>query len=326
VKGTDLATTRLFLGTAEWTETLEFYRDQTPRGIMATAGGAGIILHRESMIKIGSDLGCQYVLLPLLSGMLGNVTPAGAMADKTWTFDRSSYAVSNPTLDAFTFEFVHSDGTTNHVALAMHYAMCTRLKVSIAKGGPAKWDSDWFGRATKVETLTAAITAQANHDVSLLPSEVWKVSIDTSYANALTMNTQIVGVIVSAEMEWNFGTKGITTLDGRADLDFIEHKTETMSGTVKLVMELDAVSAAYIVNWRANTLQYISIKGVGVALGGTFYSAQFTAACRYVGNFGFSEDGENVLVALDLEMFYDTTAAKMTSAIIVNDLAAMANI
>lgn len=324
-KGTDLPTTRLFLGDSSYKEEATFFRDATPRGIVTTVGGAGIITHKGTTFSLGSKVGCHYIMLPLLSGILGNVSPTGAGADKTWTFARSSLAVSNPTLDAFTFEYVESDGATNHIARAAHYCMCQKFSLNLARGNPtAEWTSEWFGRASQAETLTASITAQSNYDVALIPSEAWKVFLDTTYAGI--GGTQLVGVLVSAALDVNFGTMPITSMDGRADLDFFEHKVESMNGTFKLTMELDAVSAAIIANWRANSLQYFRLKGTGVALGGSNYSVQFDFAARYTGTYGISYEGENAIVSLDLELVYDTTGTQIMTAVIVNDLAAIANI
>ena len=308
----------------EWSEELEFFRDTTPRGIAATPGGVGVITHRGTSLKLGGNIGCQYIMLPLLSGLRNVAAPTGAGADKTWTFARSSLAVSNPTLDSFTFEYVESDGTTNHIAVACHAAMCTRLGIHVAKGQPMKWDSDWFARATLVETLTPAITAQANHDVSMIMAESVKVYLDTTYAGIGT--TQLVGVVGTADLELNFATKAVQTIDGTVNLDYVTYKNETFGGTFKLTMELNATSAAMITNWRANTAQYFRIKGIGAALGGSNYSAQFDFAARYTGAYGISAEGENVTVSLDMELMYDTTGAQIATAVIVNDLAARANL
>lgn len=322
--GVDVPTTRLFLGDVEWNEELEFYRDMTPRGIAATPGGVGIITHRGTTLKLGGNIGCQYIMLPLLSGLRNVASPTGAGADKTWTFARSSLAVSNPTLDSFTFEKVESDGTTNHIAVACHAAMCTRLGIQVAKGEPMKWNSDWFARATLVETLTAAITAQANHDASMIMAESVKVYLDTTYAGIGT--TQLVGVVVSADLDLAFATKQVQTIDGTTNLDYVTYKNETLGGTFKLTMELNAVSAALITSWRANTAQYFRIKGTGAALGASNYSVQFDFAARYTGSYGISADGENVIVSLDMELIYDTTGAQIVTAVVVNDLAARANL
>ena len=55
-------------------------------------------------------------------------------------------------------------------------------------------------------------------------------------------------------------------------------------------------------------------------LGASFYSAAFDMACRYTG-WDDGEDGENRIVTLNLEGFYDETGTQILLPTIVNDIA-----
>ena len=112
-KGTLVAATRLIRANATLAEEMDFYRSDYPQGIRANVGGAGSIMRKGIALDVETDLTAEEILWPLMTGVLGSVSPTGAGNAKTWTFT-PELTTAVTTIQSATVEMLHSDGSTNH--------------------------------------------------------------------------------------------------------------------------------------------------------------------------------------------------------------------
>ena len=321
-KGTLVAATRVLQGDWKWAEEQDFYRAPYPSGVRANVGGAGVILRKGLVLDGDMDLSAEQVLWPLLTGVLGGVT--GQVTDTsayTWTFT-PELTTGIVTLNTLTAEMIMSDGSTNHVAREAGYGICRSFKVSWAANQAAKLSAQWFLRASQTSTPTGSLVAYTTLE-SLGTNQLW-VYLDTTWAGL--GGTQLTTIVRSADLEVMTGMEPDYTLDGRTDLDFTVHKVGTVAATLNLVLELDAVGAARVANFRANDIVFIRLKNLGTLAGAatSYKTFQVDGAYRSVASPAFSEDGEQVLVACSLESVYDPTGAKTLEFVAVNKLSAVA--
>jgi hypothetical protein len=320
-KGTLVAATRQLVGDWSYEETSERYRSAFPRGINANTGGAGVDLIKAARVSVDTELTFEEILWPLLLGVRGAVTPGGAGDAKTWVFDPQ--LTVEPTLDTATVEVVEGDGTTNHIAREFGYAFLDEFEVEWATNEVAKLKYSLVGRASQPSTPTGALAPYANREEA--KSALTSVYLDA--AGADLGDTQLTGVIRQAAFKYTSPFTPKYTLDGRADLDHTGHHfARGFKATLSLTMELDATGAARVAAWRANDVVFIRVATTGseIETGPSVYkSVIIDGAYRFTGAPAFSGDGDNRLVAFDLESVYDPTWAKSLLFTVINREAAI---
>lgn len=317
-KGTLVPATVVLVGEGRLAEQQEFYRSNYPRGQRATVGGAGTIVRKGSVLTWETELTAEDILWPLSTGIKGNVSPTNTNSEYAWAF-APQITTGVPTLDAATVEFIEADGVTNHIASEAGYAMTRKFGVSFATGEIARLSWEMFARARQTSTPTNALTPYTSREP--LASDLCKVYLDTSYAGI--GGTQLTTIVRSGEFECVCGVEPDYTVDGRSDKDYSKHRVESLSATLNLVLEMDATGAARYADFRDNDVVFIRLKFEGSTVVANARSVTIDGAYRFVGEPGISEDGEQVLVTLNLEAVYDSTGTVILDFDVVNGLATL---
>lgn len=315
-KGTIVPATRLMQGDGDWMEEQDFYRSAYPQGVRANVGGAGVITRKGVGLKFETELTAEEILWPLMTGVRGQVAAVGAGADKTYTHT-PQLTTGIPTIDTATIEAIRSDGSTNHFAREAGYGLTSGFDIEWAFNQAAKLSWEMFARASQTSTPTASLTVYSTREV--LVTNLLAVYLDTSWAGL--GGTQLTGIVRSAKFSAATGFMPNYTMDGRADLDFVNHKVGNLTAKLSLLLELDAVGAARFVDYRSNALQYIRLKNTGNVIGSGVKTVQIDGAYRFVSAPAMQQDGEQMLVACELESVYDPTGTKTLEFVTVNGLA-----
>lgn len=319
-KGTLVAATRLLQGQGYLHEQLDFYRSPYPRQIRATVGGAGSIVRKGVMVNFESELTFEEVLWPLLTGVVGAVTPTATASLQTWVFT-PVLTTGVPTIDAATFEFIRSDGVTNHYYGESGYCMTDSFSIEFNFNQPAKLSWQMFGRARQTDTPTAGLSVYSSREVAI--SNLCKVFLDTTWAGL--GGTQLNTIVRSAKLDVSTGLAPDYTLDGRADLDMTKHIIASGLGAkLSLTLEFDATGASFFSTYyRANAQAYIRLIVTGRTISAGVSTVQIDGSYRFASEPQFSIDGDNVLVQADLEAVYDTTGTKILEFTVKNALSAV---
>lgn len=314
-KGTLVAATNQLVGEGRLAEEQDFYRSEYPRGVRATVGGAGTIVRKGAMLSWQTELNAEDILVPLHTGVLGNVSPTNTNSEYSWAFV-PVLTSGIPVVDSVTVEYVESDGSTNHIASEAGYGMTSRLKISWAPNEIAKLEWDMFLRSRQTSTPTGSLTPYTGREP--LKGSLVKTYLDTAWGSL--GNTQLAGLVRSGDFELNTGLAPDYTADGRSDLDFVKHMVGKMSGSLSLVLELDATGAARYQDFRDNDIVYIRFIAEGSTVVANPRSVQVDGAYRFVGEPGITYDNEQALVTLPLELVYDETGTAMVEITVVNGL------
>lgn len=318
-KGTLVAATRVIVGENMFAERRERYRSAYPRGVRATVGGAGVLTKQWGEVTVETELSAEQILWPLETGIKGSVTGSNANNAFTYTFT-PELTTGIITVDAATVEFIHADGTTNHIASEAGYGMTESFSISSTPDDIAKLTWKMFTRARQTTTPTGALTAYSS--LEPLPGALLSVYLDTTWAGL--GGTQLTGIQRDVTFNCTTGLKPDFTADGRADKDFSKHSVNSLGATLSITWELDAVGAARYANYRANDLVYIRLKWTGGTVGaaGT-KTVQIDGAYRFVGDPSFSYDEDQVLMSAELEAVYDATGTKILEFTAINGLSAI---
>lgn len=318
-KGTLVPATRLIRANATLAEEADRYRSDYPQGIRANVGGAGSIMRRGITLGVETDLTPEEVLWPLMTGVLGSVTPTGGGTAKTWVFTPElSTAVT--TIQTATVEMLHSDGSTNHYYGESGYCMTSSFKMDWAFNQPAKLSWNMFGRARQTDTPTGSLVPYTTREI--LVSNSLAYYLDTTWAGL--GGTQKTIVLRSASFECTTGYAPDYTLDARTDADFVQHNVGRITAALSLVMEVNATGAAAFTNYRSNDIVYIRLKNTGSAIsGGGNETVQIDGAYRFTTTPTFSRDGDVVLVTYNLESVYDSTSGKTLEFTAINQLSSI---
>jgi len=321
-KGTLVAATRVL--PCQWNveEAMTVYYSGNPRGYRApVGGGAGTVLMRGMAASIETELNAEDILWPLMTGIKGSVTPTGAGANKTWLWE-PELTTGIPTLQTATGEFISSDGSTNHYYGEAGHMMTDMLAISYRENAPAVLRWRMFGRARQSGTPTGSLTEYSTREP--LVSGLLAVYLDTSWAGL--GGTQLTGVVRAADWECSTGLRPKFTADSRGDLDFTSYTVGDVISKLRMTFELDAVGAARIAAWRAQTPQYIRLKYTGNVIGSGVKTVQVDGVYRFVsGSRPSIAAGDNGIkvVSVDLETYLDTTPGKTLAITAVNGLSAI---
>jgi hypothetical protein len=319
-KGTAVAATRLIRANSTLAEEQDYYRSDYPQGIRANVGGAGSIMRKGVMLGVETDLTAEEVLWPLMTGVLGSVSPTGGGNAKTWTFT-PELTTAVTTIQSATVEMLHSDGSTNHYYGESSYCMTSSFKCDWAFNQPSKLSWNMFGRARQTDTPTGALVPYTSREI--LVSNSLAYYLDTTWAGL--GGTQKTIVLRSASFECTTGYGPDYTLDARTDVDFTQHNVGRIAGTLSLTMEVNSTGAAAFTNYRANDIVYIRLKNTGSAIsGGGNKTFQIDGAYRFTSTPTFSADGDVVLVTYNLESVYDSTSGKTLEFTAINTLTTIA--
>lgn len=311
--GTAVAATRVLRGAGRLTEKRETYRTEHLHGVRAPAGGAGVIARRWTEWEWESELTLEEVGWWLQSG-IRSVTPTGSADPYTWTWE-PALASGGLTVSTLSLEFAESDGTSNQYTAAAAFGVTTELGIEVKPEGVATVKASGQARARQATAPSGTASPAANR--TMLPGPLWTVWWDASWANLGT--TQLSGTVRSAKVAVKTGWEPAWTLDGRADLDWTHQSPGMVTAEMELTLELDAVAAARIANWRANDLAFVRLAAEPSAN----RSFRFDLAGRLDDDLSFGEEGEVTTVSLKLGGVYDPASQKLLSIQVKNGEASL---
>ena len=318
-KGTGVAATKQLIGDLDFDEDQQFYRSPYPASLRATTGGAGVIVSKGTRFKLQTELTAEEILWPMHLGIRGGLTPTSSSGDYTWTAAPET-STGIPTIAAASLEVAQSDGTTNHLIVNSTYVMCDGFDITYALNQPAMLDVSLFGRARETAAPTAALAPYTTREALVTPLTV--VSIDTSYSGL--GGTAITGIIRSAKWSYKTGFAPNYSLDGRSNKDFVKHRVSAPTATLSMLLELDATAATALATYRSNALTYVRLKTTGSVAAVAARYVQVDGAYRWL-SYKTQVDGDQVLVACELEAVYDATGTKMIEVKALNTLATIAS-
>lgn len=239
----------------------------------------------------------------------------------TWVFT-PELTTGIPTIDTATLEAIRSDGSTNHYYAEAGYGMTAGFDFEWAGNANAKMNLDMFARARQSDTPTGSLVAYTSREVLVTP--LLSAYLDTTWAGL--GGTQLTGIVRSIKASHLTGFAPNYTLEGRPDLDYPNHKVGALTSKLSMVLELDAVGAARWTAYRANSLQYVRLKSTGTTIagsGGLVKTVQVDGAYRFTAPPAEQEDGDQLLIACELESVYDDTGTKTLEFTSINALASV---
>lgn len=318
-KGTLVAATRLIQCDGEAIEEQDFYRSAYPQGVRANVGGLGTITRKGFGLKVQTELTPEELLWPLETGIKGGISPSGGGASKTWLYT-PELTTGIPTIKTATIEAIRSDGTTNHYYGEAGYALTKGFDIEWTFNQAAKLGWEMFARARQTDTPTSSLVVYTTREVLVTP--LLKVYLDTTWGGL--GGTQLTGIVRHAKLSVVTGYMPNYTMDGRTDLDMVNHKVGNLSAKLSLLLELDSVGAARFTAYRANSGQFIRLINTGSAIsGGGNETVQADGAYRFTAPPAMQVDGDQMLVACELESYYDATGTKTLEFTAINQLAAI---
>jgi len=324
--GVAVAATRRILtksGTYRHMQTQEMFEGQLS-GVLSRSATSPVITREASQLSISSDLDFNSVLLPLLSGVKGGVTPStpGTGEARLWTFAPSQTA---PSVDPYTIEMVVDDGSTKQ-EIEAPFGVTTSFEIT---GGvdalpQITWDMD--ARKSVQSTYTSGIALPAVEFASNLR---WQMSLDTTWANV--GNTTISGQIYGFTLGQSAFVMPQYYLQNRDALDFagVEPQTRTTDLVIQATFDTGG-SNLYETELAAKALgskRFIELKLQGDAFGSPDASlnheikvrGSFVHADDSMQDLGADRDGNSV-VSLHLVSQYDPTGAVDVNYLVQNAL------
>ena len=320
-KGTAVAATRRIIadGSYERIQEVSEFTDQNS-GVFARVPRQGVITKNASEIEITTPLDFQQILLPLLSGVKGAVTPVSGTGDETWTFLPSTSAP--PALDAYTMEFaeVSPDDNSN---MEFAYGLTEEIEITASDDGLPELRWKMFGRSTTDTTMTPALAVPS---LAYAANPLWAVAMNDSWATL--GDTPILAQIYGFRWSYKNAVHPGFYLDNRTTLDF---STEEF-GRPEIELELDVVhdpaAAAFVQTEEADktsqNLRFVRCELVGgtvgllnytVTLDGAFYHAADSMQQR-----GSDRDG-NITTRMHFVSSYDSTSSNQVQIEVINELA-----
>ena len=331
-RGTPVAASRrLLLDDAEYRvmEEEEEFVEQM-HGTLSRTVTPPVIVRNGVEFEITNTLDFEQILLHLLSGLKGGVTPTtpGSGEARLWTF---SPVNADPVPDAYTVEFADRDlaSTPNQIGLEAPYCFTTSLTITGSTEGIPELSASMVGRKVTSSTPTAALALPTLTRGGNLR---WKIYIDDTWAGLGT--TQITGEIYG--FTWTLSELLFPQYyqDGRTDDDFstYEYKPNLVDLALDVAVEPNAgimIDANEPTDKRAGTKRFIRVEITGdafvtpdnglnrfVRLDGSYAHAPDSLQVR-----GGERDGA-AIVRLHLQNLYDATQGDDISVAVQNNLTA----
>lgn len=324
--GTAVAATRRILtksGTYRHLQTQEMFEGQLS-GVLSRAATTPVLTREASQLEISTDLDFNQVLLPLLSGVKGGVTPStpGTGEARLWTFAPSQTA---PSVDPYTIEMVVDDGSTKQ-EIEAPFGVTTSFEIT---GGvdalpQVTWSMD--ARKSVQSTYTSGIALPA---VAFAANLRWQMTLDTTWANV--GNTTISGQVYGFTWGQSAFVMPQYYLQNRDALDFagVEPQTRTTDLVIQATFDTGG-SNLYETEIAAKALgskRFIELKLQGDAFGAPDASlnheiklrGSFVHADDSMQDLGADRDGNSV-VSLHLVSQYDPTGAVDVNYLVQNKL------
>lgn len=256
-------------------------------GTLAPTAIAPDLVRTGSELVVTSELDFEQILLPLLAGIKGGVTPTepgGAGPAELWTFTPD--VAGDPAPNTFTVEFVESD-FTDELEYEFGYGFCTEFSIDGGVDQLPTLSYTLMGRGTVESSKTASIALPAT---SYAGNLAWKAYIDSAWSGL--GGTQILGQIYGFGVGVATGIRGEFYNDGRASLDFSQYEFGQRVVDLTLEVAIDPSSGAFLdaeeAAKKAGTRRFVRLELLGAAFGSP--DAAFNRMIRLDGAFVHAED------------------------------------
>lgn len=315
-RGTPVAPTRKFYasgtGVIDIDDHLSFHEAEN-RGtradvVRATTQSEDANLKLESADGVGWD-----DLLIVVPSMKGGLSGSGAGADKTWTVTPSLSAANNP-------DSLSVDAGDDIQNWRFQYCMAKEWTLKAAVGELTSLAVEFFAqRAIKTAKATPADNASPK-----IAGDLWTIKFASSLAGLPGASVQ-TNFLLDWELKMRPGQIWRHYMDG--NLYGSQHVETSIGGTLALTVESTALAVSEFVDkYRAQTLDFVRLRAVGPALGGSNYSAQIDVGVLWDKPSIIDSDSEGInLYKITGKVAADSPTAPTQnfSAVLVNSLAAM---
>jgi hypothetical protein len=325
------ATRRLLLNDATYRiqEDAEEFAEQM-HGVLSRAVTPPVIVRNGVEFEITNNLDFEQILLHLLSGLKGGVSPTtpGTGDARLWTFTPVN---ADPVPDTYTVEFADRDlaGTPNEIGLEAPYCFTTALTITGAIEGMPEISASMVGRKVVTSTPTASLALPATSYAGNLR---WKVYIDDTWAGL--GGSQVSGQIYGFTWALSELLFPQYYLDGNAGDDFsgYEYKPKLVDLAMDIAIEPNAgilIEANEPTDKRAGTKRFIRIEITGDAFDSpddglnrfVQLDGCYTHAPDSIQERGGERDGA-AITRLHLQNFYDATQGDDITVAVQNVLTA----
>lgn len=330
-RGTAVAATRRIAfedATYRIQQALKTFEDQV-QGTLAKSATPPVVTREGTEFEFSLPLDFEQILLPLLSGMKGGVTPTtpGTGVGRLWTFTPGM--TTDPLPDAYTIEYSEADMDASPNALGNEapYGFTTSLQITGGEDSVPQLNVSMVARKSTLAVATAAIAMPA---MSFGPNMRWGLYIDNTWAGL--GGTQITGQIFNFAWTFDGFLRPVYRMDNRSTLDFSQYEFKPRNVDLVIDAILDAASSGLVPTEDA--LKTAGTKRfVRVELTGDAFVAPDTGLNRFIrldGCYTHAEDsmqergGEqdgNVIAQLHLTGFYDSTQGQDVEVAVQNNLA-----
>ncbi len=327
-RGTAVAATRRIVTPAASYRRQEAFEhfEEDMDGLLTRSSRVPLNTRNGTELEIGGfPLDFEQILLPLLSGVKGAVTPTtpGTGEARLWTFTPGVSA--DPAPDTYTVEFEESD-FSNNAEMEAAYAFTTEIEISGGDEGAPELRFVVTARKTSDSTKTGGLGL---HTLTQAANPRWAVYIDGTWAGLGT--TKISGQVYGFTWKFSDFLRSGYYLDNRADLDFSAYEFGRRRVELSLDVVHDPNSSALVQTEEANksngTTRFVRVEITGAA-----FNAPDTGLSRFIrldGAFkhmdgsmeerGGDRDG-NLTTQLVFQSTYDSTQAQDVAVAVQNNL------
>jgi hypothetical protein len=311
-RGTLAAATRVLRGQGSIQEERVTFRSEAPHGVRVRGGSTGVIVKRGTSWKYDSDLSLEELLWFLTTGV-ASVTPTGS-GPYTWAFAPALGSALESQIGTMTIEYVETDGSVNQYVAGCAYAVTQELSIEAQPGEVTRLSASGIAQAR--QSVTPSSTATPYSPRTTVPGSLWEVYWDGTWAGR---GTTKLGSVTNMSFDLKTGWDADWTLEGRSSLDWARLRPGVIEATCKLTVELDAIGAARIADWRADTPAAVRLKAAPSANA----SIQIDLWGRLQDDLSLGEDGEVTTVDLTLEAFYDPSQAGVLAIQVVTGVSTL---
>lgn len=333
-RGSSVAATRKLLtksATFRVMETLEDFEGQVS-GVLGRTVLASVLVRNGTEFEIATDLDFEQILLFLLSGVKGSVTPttpgSTPFPARLWTFTPPVAADPLPTTYTLQYAERDMDASPNELGLEATYAFTTAFEITGGLDQLPQLSASMVARKTSVSASTGGVALPTITTASNLR---WKVTIDDAWAGLGT--TQITGQVYGFSYKFSDFLRPEHFLDNRSDLDFSQYEFKPRTIDLTMDVVLGAASGDLVPTEdglkTAGTKRFVRMELTGAAfiapdtafnrfirLDGAYFHAADSMQDR-----GQDRDG-NTITRLHLLSTYDSTQGQDVEIAVQNNLTA----
>ena len=331
-RGTVVAATRKLLSkgvTYRYMEELTELEEQM-HGTLARTVTAPVLTRNGTEFEIASDIDFDQVLLHLLSGVKGAVTPTtpGTGEARLWTFTPS--VTADPLIDTYTIEYAERNmaATPDELGLRAPYGFTTAIEFVAAQEGIPQMNASMVARKTVLAASTAALSLPTTIE---FPANMrWAVYFDDTWAGLGT--TKISGQVYGVTWRFSEFVRPDYYLEDRADLDFAQYEFKPRTVDIAMDIVLDPAATGFVVvedgKKTAGTQRFVRFEITGSAFAspdGAFNrfirtDGVYTHVTDSMQDRGNTREG-NKIVRVHVMSAYDTVQAQDIEISVQNTLA-----